>query len=602
MRALQLVIALTMCAAASAAAQLAVQQPTERFLVLPFQAAAADSAASIALADAVRDRLGQIAKSKVQVIPKAKLCEALKQSGFPCDGLLSGEQASQLARFLQVHSYLSGDFHKSGADLSADVRMVDIASSGMAGSYRATNAAAPALAEAIAQRAYVIIRASENIRDCNTQRQGGQFARAKQAAQKALQQDSNSVSAWLCIATVFEAQRAPIDSIIAASRNALKGDSCNGTAWENIARGYQQKGDTAKMVDAFIHQLCGEPRNTAKRLGIAQLLRQMKKPDQAVQVLDDGLKYSPGDAQLLELKLTICTEASNFKCALDVWSAKFDHDTALGGDTTFLKPAIGAAQQVGDTAALNKFTAAALRHFPNNLIYLKGRGAYFETVNQADSALAIYRTVLQKDPSDVSTSLLVAKVLIDRAVYDTAAARILREKKDSVGLRHLQEGFATRVDSAKPFLRPGLASADSGQRLAAAVIMLTGGSKIAQAGAYDDAYVWTDSLLKIVAPKTATDTLGPRYQVRINASFWYGLSSTLTFGKEYGRIAKLKGSDRPPRCEQARDLKDRLLRTKAAMTLGRRVHPPTADQMLGFIGQYERALPQVGKAFKCANF
>lgn len=593
MRALQLVMVLTLGVAANAAAQLAIQQPTERFLVLPFEASAADSAASIALADAVRERLGQIARSKVQVIPKTKLCEALKQSGFPCDGLLDDQQARQLARFLQVHAYLTGDFQKSGADLTADVHMIDIASSGMAASYRATNGnpgTTAALAEAIAQRAYVVIRASENIRECYTQRQGGQFARARQAAQKALTQDSNSVSAWLCIATVFEAQRAPIDSIIAVSKKALVGDSCNGTAWENIARGYQQKGDTANMVEAFIHQLCGEPRNTNKRLGIAQLLRQMKNFDKAVQVLDDGLKYSPGDAQLLELKLTICTEASNFRCALDVWLAKFDHDSALGGDTTFLKPAIGSAQQVGDTAALNKFTAAAVRHFPNNVTYLKGRGAYFETAGQPDSALAVYRTVLQKDPADVGTSLLVAKVLIDRAVWDTAGQR------DTIAVKPRRAAFVAKVDSARPYLKPGLGSTDSTQRLAASVIMLTGGSKLAQAGAYPAAYAWLDTLLTTIAPRTSADTLGPRQQIRVNASFWWGISSVLTLNPVYQEMTKAKGA---ARCPSARAVFDRLTRTKAALQLGRRISPPFADQMLGYVAQYEKAKPSVQAAFKC---
>lgn len=595
MRALQLVMVLTICAAANATAQLAVQQPTERFLVLPFQAAVTDSAASIALADAVRERLGQIAKSKVQVIPKAKLCEALKQSGFPCDGLLTDEQARQLARFLQVHSYLTGDFQKSGAELSADVRMVDIASSGMAASYHATNGnpgTTAALAEAISQRAWVVIRASENVRECYTQRQGGQFARARQAAQKALLQDSNSVSAWLCIATVYEAQRAPLDSIIAASQHALKADSCNGTAWENIARGYQQKGDTANMLDAFIHQLCGEPRNVAKRLGIAQLLRQMKKFPKAVEVLDAGLKpgISPGDPQLLDLKLTICTEASDFRCALDVWLAKFAKDSALGGDTTFLKPAIGAAQQVGDTAALNKFTAAAVRHFPNNVSYLKTRGAYFEAAGQTDSALAIYRTVLQKDANDVSTSLLVGKVLIDRAVWDTAGSR------DTIAVKPRRAAFVAKVDSARPYLRPGLSSADSGQRLAAAVILLTGGSKLAQAGAYPAAYAWLDTLLTTIAPKSAADTSGPKQQIRVNASFWWGISSVLTLNPVYQEMTKTKGA---ARCPAAHAVFDRLTRTRAALQLGRRVSPPFADQMLGYVAQYEKAKPSVQAAFKC---
>jgi hypothetical protein len=72
-------MALSTAVAATATAQLAApQQPTQRLLVLPFQASAADSAGSIALADAVRDRVTTLAKAKVQVIAKAKLCEALK--------------------------------------------------------------------------------------------------------------------------------------------------------------------------------------------------------------------------------------------------------------------------------------------------------------------------------------------------------------------------------------------------------------------------------------------------------------------------------------------------------------------------------------------
>src|SRR5207247_7592905 len=51
------------------------------------------SATSIALTDAVRDRVNQLVKSKVMVVTKAKLCEALAQSGFPCNGLLDDSQA-----------------------------------------------------------------------------------------------------------------------------------------------------------------------------------------------------------------------------------------------------------------------------------------------------------------------------------------------------------------------------------------------------------------------------------------------------------------------------------------------------------------------------
>ena len=588
--------------ATTAAAQLAAPQaPSQRLLVMPFQASAADSAGAIALSDAVRDRLTALAKNKVLVVPKAKLCEALKASGFPCDGLLDEQQAKQLARFLQVHSYMTGVYTKKGATLQADVHLIDIASSGISGTFTISDAnpgTTAALAELIAQRIAGIVRLSEPIRNCNEERRLQKFAGARREANKALAVDPNSTGAWLCIATVYEAQRMPIDSVIVASQRALKGDSCNGTAWENIARGYQQKGDTTKMVDAFISQLCAEPRNISKYLGIAQLLRQQKDFNKAVEVLDRGLKVAPGDTQLLDLKLTICTEAGNYRCSSQVFLTKAQHDTAQLSDTAFLKPAIGAGQQASDTAALIFFTSAAVQRFPNNVSFVRARAGAFELAGNTDSALVYYKKALAVDANDVATSLQIAKILIDRAVYDTALARKLREAKDTVGLRRLQEAFATRVDSARPYLRPGLNAPDSTQRLAAAVIMLTGGSKIAQAQAYPGAYPWLDTLLQVVAPRNPADTAGPKQQVRVNASFWFGLSSVLTLNPMYQDMAGEKR--KAQQCPKARAVFDRVARSKSALLLGRRVHPPTADQMLGFVTQYEKSKQSVQRAFKCS--
>ena len=606
MRALQIAVALTLGVVATARAQqlAAPQQPTERMLILPLMwSAPADSGGAITLSDAIRDRVNALVKSKVQVVTKAKLCEALGQSGFACNGLLDEQQAKQLARFLQVHSYVHGSYVKQGTTLTADVQIFDIGSSGISGRFTATNGnpgTAAALAEIVSQRIATMVRISEPVRDCNDERRKTQFGRARAAANKALQLDSNSTGAWLCIATIFEAQRAPIDSVIRASQNALRGDSCNATAWEKIASGYQQKGDTVKATEAYISQLCSEPHNAQKRLGVAQLLRQMKKPERAVQVLDDGLKLTPGEAQLLEYKLTICTEVSNYRCASDVWVAKFTKDTALGGDTTFLKPAIGAAQQVSDTVAYGIFTAAAVKHFPSKASYIKARAGYFELVGRTDSAIAYYKKALVLEPNDVATSLQIAKMIVEAAVWDTAAANRV-PKADTATLNRMRAAFAQKIDSAKPYLKPGLTSSDSSQRIAASVIMLTAGSKLVQqAQAPSHAYPWLDSLLSIIGyqPRTASDTVGPKQQIRINASFWYGISSLPALSKPFNDVRTMKGSS-TVKCGAARDLFERVTRTKTALQIGRRIHPPTADQMLGYVTQYERTKPQFQAAFKC---
>jgi len=596
-RAFPFAVALTIGVASIAPAQqlAAPQQPTERLLILPFMAASADSATSIALADAVRDRVNALVKSKVLVVPKAKLCEALSQSGFPCNGLLDDQQAKQLARFLQVHAYVTGAFAKNGANLTADVQMIDIGSSGISGRFTATNGnpgTAEALAETIAQKIATTVRVSEQVRTCYDDRRKGQFARARADAQKALTLDPNSTSAWLCVATVYEAQRMPLDSMIVANDRALKGDSLNGTALQNLAQLYQQKNDTAKAMQALVKQVRGEPRNTQRRLQVAQLMRQGKQYDGAIALLDEGLKVQPGDAQLLDMKLTICTEASNFRCALDVWVAKFDHDTALRGDTTFLKPALGAAQQVSDTQALLKFTEAAVRSHPSNVSFIKARAGAFELAGKTDSALVYYKKALAVNTNDVGTSLQIAKVMVDAAVWDTTG------QKDTVAVKPRRAAFIAKLDSAKLYLRPGLSSPDSTQRLAAAVIMLTAGSKLGQAAAFPAVYSWTDSLLTIIGftPRNAADTLGPKHQIRINASFWYGVSSVLTLSGPYQEMTKAKGA---ARCPQARAVFDRVTRTKGALLLGRRVSPPFADQMLGYVVQYEKAKQSVQAAYKC---
>ena len=597
MRALQFAVALTIGVATTAPAQqlAAPQQPSVRLLILPFLASSADSAMSIAVADAARERITALVKSKVLVVPKPKLCEALQQSGFPCNGLLDDQQARQLARFLQVHSYVTGTFVKNGANLTADVQMIDIGSSGITGRFTATNGnpgTAAALAEEIAQKIAAAVRVSEQVRACYEDRRKAQFARARADAQKALALDPNSTAAWLCIATVYEAQRLPLDSMIAANERALKGDSLNATALQNLGQLYLQKNDTVKAMKAFVQQVHSEPRNTQRRLQVAQLLRQAKQYDPAVALLDEGLKIQPGESQLLDMKLTICTEYSNFRCALDVWIAKFEHDTAARGDTAFLKPAIGVAQQVSDTQALLKFTEAATRHFPNNVSFIKARAGAFELAGKIDSALAYYKKALALNTNDVATSLQIAKVMVDAAVWDTTG------QKDTVAVRPRRAAFVAKLDSAKVYLRPGLSSPDSTQRLAAAVIMLTAGSKLGQAAAFPAVYSWTDSLLTIIGftPRNAADTLGPRHQIRINTSFWYGVSSVLTLSGPYQEMTKAKGA---ARCPQAHAVFDRLTRTKAALLLGHRVSPPFADQMLGYVAQYEKAKANVQAAFKC---
>ena len=596
MRILRLVAGLV-CIATSARAQLASQQPSIKVLVLPLTVKnPADSALSIAVMDVTREKLGSMARYKVQVIPKPKLCEALAASDYGCNVLLDETQANQLARFLNVNAYTTGTLERSGNAIAATIRVRDIGSSGLAALFSASSGnpgTAAAAGEQIAQRLNTVVRAGEQARDCNEQRSKSQFPRALDAARKALAIEPNLPAAHICIATVYEAQHMGVDSQLAAYQRASKGDSLNATAWENIAHLYQQKGDTLKAIDALIHELAGEPQNAQLRMGIAELLRQQKQYTRAKATLDDWLARNPGDQRASEFRLRICIEGELWRCVLDGFVDVVKNDSSKLGDSSVIKPALGAAQQVADTQQLLFFSRAATRHFPKSAAFWKALGSAFDMKGKKDSSLWAYKQALALDPADVSSALLIAKTIVDGAVYDTAHAP---PKSDTLALRAYRNAFADRLDSSRVYLNRALASSDSTQRLNAMVILLGAGSKIAQAGAYDRAYPWLDQLLQAVAPRTPADTVGPRQQIRVQASFWYGVSSVASLAGPYSAMVKSKN------CDEAKAIADRIARTKDALIAGARVSPAFVNTMLTNVGKFEAVMPQVKKQFKCKNF
>src|SRR6185503_9713297 len=138
------------------------------------------------------------------------------------------------------------------------------------------------------------------------------------------------------------------------------------------------------------------------------------------------------------------------------------------------------------------------RHYPTNASFIAIHAGALEMAGQPDSGQFWLLKALAIDPTNVATSLQIAKSIIDRAVWDTAGYNRI-PRSDTASQRRFREPFVQKVDSARRYLRPGFGSADSTQKLAAAVISLTGGSKLAQAQAYDAAYIWLDTLLQVVA-------------------------------------------------------------------------------------------------------
>ena len=598
MRVFRLVAVMALGATSVASAQLAITQPTEKLLLLPLPGiAAGDSAASIAVMDLARDRVQQLARYKVQSIPKSKICEAFVSFGFQCDAASAGgmyipdqSQAALFAKSVSVNSYDVGSFSHNGNLYTARVRLIS-GGSGFSSAFTVQGASAPAVAESLGQRLVTVIKAAEYARECDERRGHGSLNAALESARKAFAIEPNLTSAHLCVLTVYEAQRQPPDSIIAVGFRALKGDSMNTTAWSRIAGAYQQKGDTLKWLDALQSWAAVEPDNIPLQLSVADQLMKSHAYPKATVLLKVTVARAPANVQARDMLRRSCIEGSQWRCVLDLGAAEERDSAAKLNDSTELKIMIGAANALPDTTAWLHFTGIAVKDFPKNPGFCNIRGQALEAAGQVDSAIADYKACAALAPADARPSLLVAATILNHAVYDT-----LHAPKDTIQLRAYKMAYADKVDAARPFIQPALAGTDTALKINAAALYLTGGSNLARAGIYDRAYPWLDQLLTIVQPASPADTTGPKQQIRVQGSFWYGLSSTLTLGELYADMTKSKS------CEKAKDVEERINRTKDALFVGGRIAPAVATQMLGFIGKYGNAMTQVKAAFKCTNF
>src|SRR5947207_1621425 len=334
---LRLVTVLTLGAATAAPAQLAITQPTEKLLVLPLAVTSpADSAVAVQAMDIARERLIQLARYKVLTVPKTKICEALSASGFACDILLAEQQASQLARSLSVNAYTTGTLGHNSASYTARIRISE-GSSGFGMIFTVTGSTPAILGEAIGQRLNNIVRAAENARDCRDQRSRGAIPRALEAARKAIALEPNLPAAHLCMLSVYEVQRMPPDSMIAAARRALVGDSLNATAWNSIAQNYLTKGDTLRAMDAFYSLALTDLKNVGTVRGTAQLLLTNRQHQKCVQLAQAALKVTPGDSAIIAYQQAYRMDTTDVSTGLLVAKTIVDHavlDTARLGDCT----------------------------------------------------------------------------------------------------------------------------------------------------------------------------------------------------------------------------------------------------------------------------
>lgn len=454
-RSLSVVLLGTASFAAPAAAQVRVSTGRDavRVIVVPFSRAGQDSAMSVMLANALRDRLRVAYADRFNVVEKRVIDTNIVISGFATDMPLDPTNARQLARVLNARVLVEGIILSAGGDSVHVVgRMAEIvgafpqsASASITLERRSVNTRT---ANDIGNRLAGYFRGFEPGRQCGLLRQARDYPRALEAARDALTRNPNSSQALLCMAQVMQAQQAAPDTIVRLLERAQVADSMNVDAQWQLARYAEERHDTLALIHSLHHIIVADASNNEMRISLARLFFVKGMPDSALMVLDTALNRNPNQADLLDMRSRVYAASGRFPQAGADLARVAEIDTAKV-DSAFVFRIMNYYLEAADTTNLLVWVRRGTERVPSQTSYWSVLSSILWAQNDSTGAVAAIRSYVRLVPDEGRGHIVLASYLASLGENDSALAHALTAGQADSTLRPSASGILFRSGAMK---------------------------------------------------------------------------------------------------------------------------------------------------------
>jgi len=458
-RAALLLAVLALASAAPAAGQLArprVAPPdAPKLLVFPFERDNADSALSLVVADAIRDRLRANHLAKFNTITRTIMNENLVQSGFPVDVPLDPAVERQLARFLNVRYTIDATLIPQAGDsvliISRLQENVQHEPQSATAHATVTRVRAGNVGRDLADQLVHGFDSFDEVADCRRFVDQQNFTRALEKANDALRQNPASSSAYLCKVSVLRAQNASPDSVLATLLLAAQVDSLNSLVLRQLAGIYEQRHDTTNLMNALSRILRIDVREDALRVGLAQLFASRNMLDSALAVINTGLEAAPNSVELLKTRAVIQGAMSRWADAAASMEQVAGIDS-MNIDSLFAFRIVNYFRQVPDSSKLLTWLKVVTYRLPLEPLYWYQLGTLSFARGDTAGAVRSSQEYLKLQPTDMRGHLSTAQYEMAAGMMDSALAHLDIATADSVARPfaaplYLSAGLAAYRDS-----------------------------------------------------------------------------------------------------------------------------------------------------------
>ena len=531
---------------------------------------AADSASSVAIGEAMRQRMMRVVSDRFVVVTRKEMGDALDQFGFPRDAILTAVVNRSLANSLRARIMVTSALGREGGHLKLTAHFAGLSDD--AGSTVAVlqkdGQSPDAFGGSAADAFSAAVRAHDDAKACLDKLQDVKpdSVKAGDMARKALRTDPANGLAHFCLAQSLKAQHAPDTAWVNELGRAVQGDSLSLPAMTQLATYYQAKGDTANVVLKFQQMVAAAPTNVALIEAASKVFRQYGHPEAAEQVADRGIALDSTDATMWDLKSSACVYQSKYTCAVNALEQMLAIDSTKGDSTFFIRLTVTAGMQP-DSAALAqqaiKWGQIGLRKYPGNPTLLGQLLTLYSTKQMWDSVVAFTGRVMALDSTDMTTPQATIQALTAAKVHYGAVLTLAQRVVAKGDAQTKQNVAGLLINAGLPLIQQKPPVADTAGML------------------FTTALAGLDSV----------NPLAP------TAHYLNGISLFINVTQMDSVTLATKN------CDRAKQEAAMLVRARADLTAGKGSSQPQIAQQsgtyIGYVDKYEPHVTSMVKAFKC---
>jgi tetratricopeptide (TPR) repeat protein len=527
----------------------------------PYARRSEDSATSVQIATSLRNRMERVASGTYQVVTRAQMNEALVEYGYQPDAILQLPVQRQFASAVNARVLLSTNLAQSQAgQVTITARLIGLNDDAgtVVVATRGSGQNLDAFGTAIADQLQPVIKASKDAKACVDQRTSD-AKKAETSARRALQTNPKNGLAHLCLAQLASDRKAPSDTLIAMLNRAIEGDPQSLPALVMIAKEYQTRGDTARLVTTYQQMMVAAPTNDQLRKEALQFFLGVGRTDAARKAAEDALALDEYNPELYDLMSNVCIFENNYKCAVDALESLYAIDSTKADSNFYMKIAAVASQpsESPDTVRLIRWAQAGVTKFPTNSTLVSQLLGAYALRSEVDSMVAVAQSLLKIDTTNVAPALLVINELAKQDRVADALPLI-----DVVKLRGTPED----------------------KENAAIVLVNAAFKKLQQPQDLPGAAELARSARGMIDSTTST-------RAWPNASYALGLATVIQISNMDAETEKQKS------CEMARQEDTLLQESLGALTAGRSVDTTRVDQYLGYLNSLKPRTASMIRAY-----